>query len=221
MTDIRFSDILSTQLEANGAILAQSGDVVSEEVFSVDTEIVQPIGFASRPSIPTAAGAAQGVCISQPDRDLCVGIRDLRSSTIYGSIKDGETCVYAAGPEGEGTGRILMKDDGITSSITLLLQKDNESTGVPVTLQLKSDGSLQVALATFGALVFNEDGFKVGCGSAALELKSTGEVNIIGTKININGGAILLGPTASVATPMTVGPVGATAVGSTCIFGSA
>lgn len=214
------ADILASQTEDNGTIVVQLGDADSETVYSTDNEVWGPAGLASRPSLPSDGQAAQALHISTGDRDHVLGIQDKRFSTIYGSLSDGETSLYATGPEGEGTGRVMLKDDGGTASITLLLQKDNDTQGLPITLQLKSNGTFSVAIADKGGFTFNEDGWSListnGVTSSAFSVTPT-EINMVSPKININGQGVLLGPSASSATPVIVNVVSGAGQPSTSV----
>lgn len=219
---LEIQDILATFLE-EGAFSAQLGDVETEAVIGLDADVLGPAGLASRPSKPNAdtKEAAQALVFKTGTRDVVLGIKDARNASIYGGITEGETCLFASGPEGEGTGRVLMKDSGDSASITLLLQKDNDSAGLPIILQLKSDGSLNIALADKVAVNMNADGINMaatnGTLSSSVSITPT-EINLVSTKININGQGVLIGPAPTAATPCTVGPVGMSAVGSSCVL---
>lgn len=211
------ADILSTQLESNGAILCQLGDGATGEVVSVDAELYAPFGLASRPSKPSDDGrAAQALYIQTGSRDSVFVGRDLRSSTVYGSLGEGETALYANGPEGEGTGRVMLKDNGDAASISLVLQKDNDSSGLPVTLQLKSDGSLAIVVANFGAFTMGQAGVSLvstdGVNSSAINMTPT-EISLTSMKLNLAGQGILLGGSATNATAVLMSPMGTPVVG--------
>lgn len=130
--------MLGTTLSDNGAILAQTGDVITGDVEGTDGEWMQHVGLASRPpkSRPGQA-AAQACTFNRSDRRVVFASRDLRSAGIYGLLGDGETALYAAGAEGTSTGRILIKSDG---SITNYCTADNTSEGAGVYTRLAPDG---------------------------------------------------------------------------------
>lgn len=114
------ADVLGTRQNEKGTILAQTGDVVGEEAHSDNAEWWQHVGFASRPAKAVAGkSACQVITINQGSNDICIASRDLRGSSLYGTLRDGETCVYAPGPTNQGTGRILLQDDGSGAIITI------------------------------------------------------------------------------------------------------
>lgn len=114
------TDVLGTKQNEAGTISAQTGDVVGEEVHSDDAEWWQHVGLASRPAKAIAGkSACQAVTINQGSNDLIIATRDLRGSGIYGTLREGETCLYAPGPTNTGTGRVLLQDDGTNSTITI------------------------------------------------------------------------------------------------------
>lgn len=219
---LEIQDLLATFLEA-GAFSAQLGDVETEAVIGLDADVWGPAGLASRPSKPDPDNneAAQALVLKTGTRDAVIGMKDTRNAAIFGNVKEGETCLYASGPQGEGTGRVLMKDSGDTASITLLLQKDNDSSGLPIVLQLKSDNSLNIALTDKVAVNMSADGINMtatdGTLSSAFSI-TPAEINLVSTKINLHGQGVLLGPNPTAATPCTVGPVGMSAVGSSCVL---
>jgi hypothetical protein len=114
------TDVLGTEQDEKGTILAQTGDVIGEEVHSDQAEWWQHVGFASRPAkAEPGKSACQAISINQGSNDLIVATRDVRGSSLYGTLREGETCVYAPGPKNQGTGKILLQDDGSASTITV------------------------------------------------------------------------------------------------------
>jgi hypothetical protein len=139
-------DVLGTSQDEQGTILAQTGDVVGETVESDSAEVWQHVGFASRPAKAiSGASACQAITLNQGSNDLIIATRDLRGSGIYGTLREGETCLYAPGPANHGTGQILLQDDGTTSTITV---KGNGACNVSTaTVALGNGASHPVALA--------------------------------------------------------------------------
>lgn len=153
-------DILKTEVSGEtSSIMCQTGDAFSGDPGS-ETVWMQHVGFASRPSKVSPDGnnlsCAQGVILKQSDYDVCIGTRDTRTQTIFASIKEGETAVFAAGGDGLSQAKILLKDDG---SINLYTTDTNTTAGKSVYLRLATDG-LQFT-APWGTLTFDESGFHV------------------------------------------------------------
>jgi hypothetical protein len=157
-------DILTTTVDpTTGKILAQLGDVHKETTDTDNAEMVQQVGIASRPSNPEAGKqAAQAVCIKTGDHDVCVGTQDLRGLGLYGNIKPGETCVYAAGADGTAQGRIMLKGDG---SITIFTTSDNTEDGNALYFRVSPTGLEFVS--EFGTLKFDSTGFHINHASGA------------------------------------------------------
>lgn len=145
-------DVLGTTQAANGVILAQTGDVVAAPagadaaVSSDNAEVWGPPGFVSRPAKAIAGkSACQALTVNQGSNDCIVGFRDVRCAGLPGAILEGETCVYAPGPSNQGTGRILLKDNGATSTITI---HSNGSISIDVpSVRLGAGASIPIALA--------------------------------------------------------------------------
>ena len=92
-------DVMSAALDPKtSAIVVQIGDSTNQSVDSDRAEWWQPCGFASMPAAPTqGAASCQGIAIKHSDRDMCFAARDLRSATIYGNLKPGDSAVYETG----------------------------------------------------------------------------------------------------------------------------
>lgn len=198
-------DILTTEITSKGTLSAQTGDVVAEQVSSANCEWWQQVGFASRPPKPQPGVAAcQGVTLNRGDRDIVIATKDLRSQAIYGNLKEGETCLYAAGPDGNGQGRVSLKADG---SITLYTTDDNTPAGNGVYLKL-SRKSLSF-VAPWGKLTFDATGFHLTTSSGArldlgnvalpgpLSALMPNYARITASTITLDSTAIMLGPSAS------------------------
>ena len=204
-------DILKTVRSlATGLITAQTGDSVTKTTNGDNAEWWQHVGFVSRPAVPTAGQAAcQAVVIKRSDNDAIVATRDARGSSIYGSLADGESCLYAPGAQG----RVLLKADG---SVNIYTTSDNTSSGQSVILTVAS-GAVSIG-TPWGAFIMDSGGIRMGAGSAGLQIGSDGTVTIIGTKIALNGGSVSLGANASPTNTILFGPTGLAAIPSTSVF---
>ena len=206
-------DILSTTVnEATKRILAQIGDVVKEAVDSDGVEWWQHVGLASRPPKPEAKKqAAQAVVLKTSDRDVAIASVDQRGLSLYDNLEYGETCLYAAGEDGEGQARILLKANG---NIALYTAEGNVEGGGSVTIQCNSDGELHLGSSN-GGISVTADGIVIAHSSgAAIQLNSSG-ITLIGTGIALNGGSVSLGANATM--PVVWGPAGISGVGSTSV----
>jgi hypothetical protein len=188
-------DILSTVRDTvTKTILANLGDVVTEQSESDEAEWWQHVGFASRPSKAdkTAHVAAQCVTLRTGGRDAVIASRDLRGQTLAGNLQPGETCIYASGDSGTAQARILLKADG---SINLYTREGNTESGGGMAIMLtpSSDTISIVNSAGFG-LVISPDGVKLTAGDAGLTLDASGGIKLVGTATTqIDGTTIALG----------------------------
>lgn len=199
---IRFADLLiSSREESNGTILAQTGDGVSGEVYSPDAELWGPIGYIARPSGPTPGAACQAVSLSQSDRDVCIGYRDVRTQAKGGSVKPGEVGIYAGGPTGEGQARFLIKDDGTVSSVSMMTTEDNAEGGKGIIVTITSEKTIMIQNADKGGIAIESDGkitmMNTTCG---ITLGTDGTLDLSGKVIRIGGQQVMLGMGATPAT---------------------
>jgi hypothetical protein len=170
-------DVLSTARNTkNGALSAQLGDSVNGETTADGAEWFQHVGFASRPSrAEPGKPSCQALVVETTGRDVCYASRDLRGSLAYGELGEGESCVYANGPNNTGTGVIAARDDGTTATLELLVKRGNSSGGAAVRVIVSSDGSVTVESGAASVVV---DGV-------------TGAVAVHGTSVTLgsSGGA--------------------------------
>jgi hypothetical protein len=139
------ADVLGTTQNEQGTILAQTGDVVGEEAHSDGAEWWQHVGFASRPAKAKAGeSACQVVTLEQGSNDVCIASRDIRGASLYGTLGEGETCVYAGGPDNAGDCKITLKNDGSAKAIAML--SDLITLGAPK-VELGTGASDPIALA--------------------------------------------------------------------------
>lgn len=187
-------DVLRTTVsEATKKVLAQIGSVVGRTVDSENAEWVQHDGFISRPVRPQAGKqASQAVVIRQGDRDIVIASQDLRGIELAGQIGDGETALYAAGPDGTAQGRIILKGDG---SINLLTKRGNTAGGAGVGVFVAADGSITALGADGAGIQVGSDGaVRVFNASGALQVGADGGVKLASkAKVDISAPAISLG----------------------------
>lgn len=157
-------DILTTTVDkVTGKILAQLGDVHKETTDTDNAEWLQQPGFASRPSNPEKGKqAAQAMCVRMGDHDVCIGAIDMRALDLYGNIKPGETCIYAAGADATAQGRIMLKGNG---SVTIFTTSDNTKDGNALYFRVSPTGLDFVS--EFGTLKFDSTGFHINHASGA------------------------------------------------------
>lgn len=212
-------DVLSTQRDPDtGLLLAQTGDVGAEEVDADNVEIWQQPGIVSRPAkaVP-GKNACQAVIIRETGHDVCVAMRDARGQEIAGSLKEGETCVYASGEDGNGQARLLLKKD---SSMAMFTRTSATAKGMGVFLDPASD-TIRISNAAGHGIVISPDGISVTIsgGSAGVTLGSDGGVKVIGTgPAVVDGSFVALGASATPATPALGGMSGVTGVPSAKVF---
>jgi len=178
-------DVLGTSINSkNGAISAQIGDSVSSESVAEEAEWIQHVGFASRPSkAEPGKSSCQVLSMERTDRDVCFASRDLRGTTIYGALGEGETCIYANGPNGQGTGIVSLRDDGSSATISMQVKQGNASNGAAVKVEVKSDGTVTIKA---GASTFTVD----QAGTVTIEAPSVKLGSSGGTPICVNASAL-------------------------------
>jgi phage gp45-like len=188
--------ILSTTIEAaTNKILVQLGDVRGG-TDSDNAEQIQHVGFVSRPSkAQKGKAAAYAVVVEGGDRDVVIGSIDQRGLELYGSLKEGEAAVYAAGEDGTGQARILLKADG---GVHIYSRKGNSPTGTGMTISLDAqNGAIRLVNDKGYGLIIDGDGVKLTTGDAALSLTGSGDVTLVGKgKTQVDGSGILLGSAA-------------------------
>lgn len=198
-------DILTTTVNAaTKRILAQTGDVVKDATDTDGAEWWQHVGFASRPPKPQAGKqAAQAVVLKTSDRDVIVGSVDQRGLDLYGNLDHGESCLYAAGEDGEAQARILLKKNG---SINLFTKSGNTSDGEGMGIFVNPSGEISVASHNGAALLIGSDGsVKLFNASGALQVSATGAVKLSSVaSVAVSAPSITLGGSASSAAVVNV-----------------
>lgn len=189
------TDVLRTDIEGPNTIIAQVGDATAG-TSAEPAEMWQQVGFASRPSPVSGTGknidACQAIVIPRTDYNVVIATRDTRYQDIYGSLKEGETALYATGKDGKSQGRVLLKQDG---SINLYSKKGNTSSGkgMGVFIDPMNDQISIINSKGFG-IIINGDGIVLTSKGGSLKLTESGDVSLIGKgKCQIDGSGIMLG----------------------------
>lgn len=188
-------DVLTTTVnKVTRKISAQIGSVRGEVAESDNVEWWQHVGFASRPSKPTKGrAAAQALGINRGDYDIAFASQDVRSLAIYGELDHGETCLYAAGEDGDAQARILLKKDG---SIGLYSLQGNVAGGASVTVQVLPSGAINLA-GPFGGISIADGKTTILSGAGAgVQLDANG-VTLVGQTVVANGSVVLGDATAT------------------------
>lgn len=189
----------STKNEVNNMVSVQLGDTINQRVIADNAEWWQQVGFCSMPAIGKAGeSGCQALAIAGGSYYSVFATRDTRAGAIYGELKPGETCLYASGPDASnlGTGRVFLKDDGTISTISMVCQKDNESSGVPVIIQASSEGKIILNAGENGAISMDENGIKA-ISNKDVQIGATENVAVIGQSIALNGANVSLGANAT------------------------
>lgn len=207
-------DLLGSVVDpATGTIILQTGDVANQFSEADNVESWQTTGVISRPSNPqpgTPNGACQGFIVRQSNNDVCLATRDIRSQKIAGSLQPGETCVYAAGVDGNAQARLLLKANG---NAALYTSQGNTQGGASIMVQVNATSGITLS-TPWGALSIGQDGIKLAWGGgSAIQLNDAG-ITLIGQGIALNGANVSLG--ANAVTPVLVG-TGPTGIGSTSV----
>jgi hypothetical protein len=188
-------DILTTTVNAvTKRILAQFGDVVKESTETDGAEWWQHVGLASRPSKPQPGKqAAQAVVLKTSDRDVAIASVDQRGLSLYGNLDHGETCLYAAGEDGNAQARVLLKKDGTVAIYTL---QGNAAGGASITIQVRPNGEIHMASPLGGLSIVNGKLTLLSASGSGIEMSASG-VRILGATNTINGSVVLGDATAT------------------------
>lgn len=191
--------ILRTTVDAaTKAILAQLGESRTEESIADGAEWWQHVGFISRPSKAVPKGeSCEGIVVRRSGNDVVISSRDKRGRELAGELKEGETCLYAAGPDGKGQSRVLLKANG---AIALYTREGNTEAGqgMAVILDPMTDTVSVTNSLGFG-LIISPDGVRLTSKEGGLTLTAGGDCTMAGTgKTQVDGSSVLLG---SVAVP--------------------
>lgn len=213
LSDIfQFAHVLKTRItDKTKKVVAQIGSVNGEgQVDSDNVEWWQHVGFVSRPpKAEKGKEAAQAVVIRQGNYDAAIASQDLRGIELAGQLKDGETCLYAPGADGEAQARMLLKADG---SINLFTKAGNESGGTGMGIFINPSGAVSILNPGGAAILVGDDGsIKLFNGSGGIQIKENGAIKISsGGALELSGGSITLGGFAAL--PLAIGPQVVTAL---------
>lgn len=191
-TIFNFYDILDSTLnESDNSFTAQLGRSQCAEVYSDDNEIWQQPGFSSRPSKvdSNSDNAPQAISIARDDVDIIIAIRDTRYQSIYGSLKEGETAVYATGENGEGQPRMLMKQD---NSINFYTKKDPSSKAMFFGITPGTDNFTFVNSLGYG-IIIDTSGIKLTCKGGTINMTDAGIKIISSGQAQLDGTNIVIG----------------------------
>jgi hypothetical protein len=130
-------DILVTQLgPVTGTISAQLGDATAGVPDIDEAQWTQTCGIWSLPAAPTPNApinggiAAQAVTIKCGNRDVVIGVRDVRTNNRYGNLAPGDTCLGAS----SGMASVFCK--AADGSVTMATSDTNDRTGNSMFLKL-------------------------------------------------------------------------------------
>jgi hypothetical protein len=179
-----------------GTDIGEGGDEIPVGSTDVDNvEWWQHVGFASRPSNPDPGKkAAQAFVVRVGSTDAAIASQDVRSLAIYGNLKPGETCIYAAGADAQAQARILLKADG---SINCYTRKGNTVGGAGMLFQMDaSAGAIRILNDKGYGLIIDGDGItlQTGGGGAGLKMTSSGNITLAGVgQTQVDGSGIVIG----------------------------
>lgn len=180
--------ILRTFIADTKAIMAQTGDAATGEVEADNVTWMQHVGLISRPPKPVAGKqSAEAVSLRFHDHDVIVASRDLRGLELAGQLGEGETCIYAAGPDGQGQARLLVKGDG---AIAMYALKGNAPGGDSVTMQLLPSGEIHLAGPFGGMSIVDGKVTMLSASGSGVQLDASG-VSLLGQTIVANGTVVL------------------------------
>ena len=206
--------ILRTTVDAaTRALTAQVGDVLEETVDSDEAELWQQPGLFSRPPQPAAkTRSAQAVALRTAGRFILLAVRDLRG--LPSDIGDGETCVYAPGPDGRGQARTVWRGDGRVQIETRTAAGAQPCTvaidpgGDTITLQ--NAAGLGLSISPTGVTLTGPGGAQVALTATGAAITSSGITQVDGTLVRLGGAAAVL--------PGVHGPSGVAGTASTKVL---
>jgi hypothetical protein len=187
------ASVLSTAVDkVTNTILAQVGSIREKYVYGEGAEWYQHVGFSSRPSqpSPTANATTASECVGiKGTTDIIFASRDVRGQAIYGSLGDGETCLYATGADGTAQGRVLIKKD---SSINLYTRTSSTANGMMVSLTPSNDSISLLNAAGLG-IIIDPTGIKLIGLDSSLTLTSGNAKLMSKGKTQVDGSTVVLG----------------------------
>lgn len=195
---INYYDLMSTTLDSTtNTVTGQLGDALNSEVVIDRAEVWQQVGFASRPSnvLESPEDAAQSLSIERADGEIIFASRDIRGQQIYGNLGEGDTCIYATGPDAKGQPRVYL--DGATGGINLFTRKDNseDGNGMGVFIDAESD-TIRITNSAGNGIIIDQEGVKIFTSGTLIQagleettIGGVGSVNIDGANVNIGSEA--------------------------------
>lgn len=207
---IRIYDWLESIFDRTiGYVSGVIGDSSSGESWDSDCNVAYPPGYCALPANPSNGIAAEAVCLEQSDRNLILGVRDARSGKIAGALSPGETTLFAQGADGNGQGRIMLKDKNGVSTISLYTTEGNSADGTSIILTLSSEGSFAVAMPKAFIQISKEGDISLGNNAAAISITAAGSIVLSGkeAKIGCQANMIGLGATAATAAVLSASPI--------------
>lgn len=219
----RLAQVLSSKLSPKTKkVLIQTGDVNGQgQVEQDDVALWQQPGLASRPAkADPGKDAAQVFVVRAGAEEYAIASQDNRDLAIYGSLAEGETCIYATGDTGDAQARALFKKDG---SITLYTRQGNTPSGTGMMIQLDAaSGAIRLVNPHGHGIIIDEDGVKIFSGGAAsgITVGADGNIRSIATQQNqTDGSTVVLGSTVvPVINAALTGPTGIAGVASTKVL---
>lgn len=167
------------------AVLFQTGSVTGDTVDADNVESWQHFGIVSMPGEASAGKEApQIIAFRRGDRDVAVAGRDTRGLELAANLKPGETCIYAAGKDGTGQARMLMKQNG---AIAFYTTKDNAEGGDGITFSINPDGSFCMMSPLGGISIIESKITVLSATGSGVELSASG-VSVIGSSVTLGGG---------------------------------
>lgn len=191
-------DVLNHALDPSTNVpKLQLGDSTTGESDSDGAELWGQPGIVSAPAAPTSGNAScQTVVLKRGDHDIVLALRDVRTAQMYGSLKAGETAVFAT----TGQARTLYKNNG---AIVHYTTSTNAVGGSSMTCEFGPDGFHVVT--PWGTLSLDSNGFSLTMGQAGITLTPAGLAKMMGAQASVLGSVVacsgtlgtFLGPTAS------------------------
>lgn len=192
--NLKICDILTVNSgtdATNGSITLSLGNASTGEVFTDNAILSNSSGIYSVPlpvgninsdgsfsHASTSLVGAQAVCWVNNNFWTVLNVRDTRVQSNPGNIQAGEIAIQTLGAQG----RILLKQD---SSVNLYTTSDGTSSGDSCGIFVGTESI--VISNTFGSITIDSNGITLTSGKASLTLSSSGDANLLGTTVNVQG----------------------------------
>lgn len=186
--------ILGTKVSsATKRVLAATGSFRLDQAEDENSEWWQHVGFASiPPNVEKGKAAAQALRIVQGAHDYIIASMDARGLDLYGNLKAGETCIYAAGADGKSQGRSLWKGDG---SVTHYSRAGNTESGGGIMMQIDAmNDTIRILNSKGMGIIITPDDVSILAKSSGATFEASGDLSIVAkAQAQFDGGSILLG----------------------------